>query len=35
MVLSNEELKKIYTGVYFFEEAEDGYLKACQYISRQ
>jgi len=35
MLLSNEELKKIYTGVYFFEETEDGYLKACQYNKAQ
>lgn len=35
MILSNEELKKIYTGVYFFEETEDGYLKACQYSKPQ
>lgn len=35
MILSNEELKKIYTGVYKFEETEDGYLKACQYSKSQ
>ena len=35
MVLSNEELKKIYTGVYYFEETEEGYLKACQYSKAQ
>lgn len=31
MVLSNKELKEIYFGAYFFEEASDGYLRACQY----
>lgn len=35
MILSNEELEKIYTGVYFFEETGDGYLKACQYSKAQ
>lgn len=35
MVLSNEELKKIYTGAYCFEETEDGYLKSCQYSKAQ
>lgn len=35
MIISNEELKKIYTGVYFFEETEDGFLKANQYSKPQ
>lgn len=35
MILSNDELKKIYTGVYQFEETEDGYLKSCQYNKAQ
>ena len=35
MKLSIEELKKIYSGVYFFMETEDGYLKACQYSKSQ
>lgn len=35
MILSNEELKKIYTGTYQFEETTDGYLKANQYSKPQ
>lgn len=35
MILSNEELKKIYYGAYFFEEVEDGYLQAFQYSKAQ
>ena len=35
MVLSNEELKKIYFGAYEFEETADGYLKANQYSKAQ
>ena len=31
MLLSNEELKKIYFGAYEFEETPDGFLKANQY----
>ena len=35
MILTNEELKKIYTGTYRFYETEDGYLKSCQYSQAQ
>lgn len=35
MILSNEELKTIYTGTYCFEETKDGYLKSCQYSKPQ
>ena len=35
MVLTNNELKKIYFGAYFFEETEDGYLQAFQYGKAQ
>ena len=35
MILSNEELKKIYFGTYEFEEYEGGYLKANQYSKAQ
>ena len=35
MKLSNEELKKIYMGALYFEETEDGYLKANQYTHAQ
>ena len=35
MVLTNNELKKIYFGAYFFEENEDGYLQAFQYGKAQ
>lgn len=35
MLLSNEELKNIYTGALYFEETEDGYLKANQYTKPQ
>ena len=34
MILTNEELKKIYFGAYEFEE-KDGYLKANQYSKPQ
>ena len=35
MVLTNNELKKIYFGAYFFEETKDGYLQAFQYGKAQ
>ena len=35
MILTNEELKKLYFGAYEFEETEDGYLKANQYSKAQ
>ena len=35
MVLTNEELKKIYFGAYSFEETPDGYLKANQHTKEQ
>lgn len=35
MVLSNDELKKIYYGAYSFAETEDGYLQAFQYSKPQ
>ena len=35
MKLNNDELKKIYYGAYFFEETEDGYLRAYQYSKAQ
>ena len=35
MVLTNEELKKIYFGAYEFEETEGGYLQAFQYTKKQ
>ena len=35
MKLTNEELKKIYCGALYFEETEDGYLKANQYTKPQ
>ena len=35
MVLTNEELKKIYFGAYEFEETEDGYLQSFQYSKKQ
>ena len=35
MVLTNEELKKIYFGAYEFAETEDGYLQAFQYTKDQ
>ena len=35
MRLTNDELKKIYFGAYFFEETEDGYLRAYQYSKAQ
>ena len=31
MILTNEELKKIYFGAYSFDETDDGYLQAFQY----
>ena len=34
-MLTNEELKKIYCGALYFEETEDGYLKANQYTKPQ
>lgn len=35
MILSNEELKKLYKGTYWFDETNDGYLKSCQYSKPQ
>lgn len=35
MLLSTEELKKIYCGAYEFEETDDGYLRAFQYSKPQ
>ena len=35
MKLTNEQLKGIYFGAYFFEETADGYLKANQYSKAQ
>ncbi|MCR4991301.1 MAG: SGNH/GDSL hydrolase family protein [Lachnospiraceae bacterium] len=35
MVLTNEELKKIYFGAYEFEETPDGYLQSFQYTKKQ
>ena len=35
MILTNEELKKIYFGAYEFEEKEDGYIQAFQYSKKQ
>ena len=35
MILSNEELKKIYFGAYNFTETEDGFLMAHQYTKEQ
>ena len=35
MILTNEELKKIYFGAYEFEETPDGFLKANQYTKAQ
>lgn len=35
MVLTNDELKKIYFGAYEYEELPDGYLKANQYSKAQ
>lgn len=35
MKLTNEQLKDIYFGAYFFEETTDGYLKANQYSKEQ
>ena len=35
MKLTHEELKKIYCGALYFEETEDGYLKANQYTKAQ
>ena len=33
--MTNTELKEIYFGAYFFEETEDGYIKANQYSQSQ
>ena len=35
MVLTNEQLKKIYFGAYSFEEKDDGFLQAYQYTKEQ
>ena len=35
MKISNEELKKIYFGAYFFDETQDGFLQAFQYSKAQ
>ncbi len=35
MKLTNTELQKYYTGAYFFEETEDGWLQAFQYSKEQ
>ena len=35
MILTNDELKKIYFGAYEFEEKEDGYIQAFQYSKKQ
>ena len=35
MIISNEQLKKIYRGAYFFAETEDGYLQSFQYSKAQ
>ena len=35
MLLSNEELKSIYFGAYFFEETDGGWLQAFQYSKAQ
>ena len=35
MILTNDELKKIYFGAYEFEETDDGFLKANQYSKAQ
>lgn len=35
MILTNDELKKIYFGAYEFEETSDGFLKANQYSGPQ
>ena len=35
MLLTNDELKKIYFGAYSFEETSDGYLKANQHTKEQ
>ena len=35
MILKNDELKKIWFGVYSFEETNDGYLQAFQYTKEQ
>jgi len=35
MILTNEELKKVYYGAYEFEETVDGYLQAFQYSKAQ
>ena len=33
--MTNQELKNIYFGAYFFEETEDGYLQSFQYSKEQ
>ena len=33
--MTNQELKNIYCGAYFFEETEDGYLQSFQYSKEQ
>ena len=35
MILTNDELKKIYFGALYFEEVEGGYLKSFQYTKPQ
>ena len=35
MIISNEQLKKIYYGAYSFAETDDGYLQAFQYTKEQ
>ena len=35
MVLTNEQLKKIYFGAYSYEEKDDGFLQAYQYTKEQ
>lgn len=35
MILTNEQLQKIYYGALYFEETQDGYLKSFQYIKPQ
>jgi hypothetical protein len=32
MIISNEQLKKIYRGAYFFAETEDGYLQSFSIV---
>ncbi|MBR6643656.1 MAG: hypothetical protein IKL28_08365, partial [Lachnospiraceae bacterium] len=35
MKLTNEQLKALYHGVLWYEETEDGYLRAYQYTKEQ